>query len=377
MSSTPSSCVAGVPFFDMSRVPDPQSQAIAKAMRRVTERGAFILGEEVNLFEQAFARFCEAERCVGVGSGCDALLWALEALGIGPGDEVITVANTFVGTLLPIMRRGGTPVLVDCLDDVLNIDPDQVAAAITPRTKAIVPVHLYGQPAEMDEILAIADKHGLVVIEDAAQAHGATYKGRPCGSMGDAAGFSFYPAKNLGAYGDGGGLTTNDEALADRVCMIRNYGQGKKYHHDVAGWNSRLDTLQAAVLSAKLEYLPAANAARRTIAASYRERLCNLPIEIPVERKYVEHVYHQFVILVERRDEMRTFLDERGVQTGIHYPEPLHKLSAFAGEGFSKGTFPVTEATAKKLVSLPIFPSLTEMEIDRVCETIASFYSQG
>ena len=195
--------------------------------------------------------------------------------------------------------------------------------------------------------------------------------------MGDAAGFSFYPAKNLGAYGDGGGLTTNDEALADRVCMIRNYGQGKKYHHDVAGWNSRLDTLQAAVLSAKLEYLPAANAARRTIAASYRERLCNLPIEIPVERKYVEHVYHQFVILVERRDEMRTFLDERGVQTGIHYPEPLHKLSAFAGEGFSKGTFPVTEATAKKLVSLPIFPSLTEMEIDRVCETIASFYSQG
>ena len=364
-----------VPFLDMSRMPEAQQRAIAEAIAQITVQGNFVLGEEVDAFEKAFATFCGAKRCVGVASGCDALLWALTAIGVGPGDEVITVANSFVGTLLPILRTGAVPVLVDCLDDVLNIDPEQVAAAITPRTKAIMPVHLYGQPAEMDEILALADKLGLAVIEDAAQAHGASYKGRPCGSMGTAAGFSFYPAKNLGAYGDGGGLTTNDENLADRVGMIRNYGQSRKYHHDIVGWNSRLDTIQAAILSAKLEYLTAANDARRAVAATYRERLTDLPIEMPVEREYVEHVYHQFVILVDQRDDLQTFLGDHGIQTGIHYPEPLHKLKAFSDEEFARGSHPVTEATADKLVSLPIFPGLTENEIDKVCETMSAFFT--
>ena len=363
-----------VPFLDMSRISEAQQRAIEEAIGRITRQGNFILGKELDSFEKAFASFCGAERCVGVASGCDSLLLSLEALGIGSGDEVITVANTFVGTLLPILRRGAVPVLVDCLDDVLNIDPDQVAAAVTPRTKAIVPVHLYGQPAEMDEILALAEKHSLAVLEDAAQAHGATYKGRPCGGMGNAAGFSFYPAKNLGAYGDGGAMTTNDTDIAKHVRMISNYGQSEKYCHDLPGWNSRLDTIQAAILSVKLEGLPAANEARRSIAAAYRERLAELPLKIPVEREYVEHVYHQFVILVDRRDEMRAFLDQRGVQTGIHYPNPLHKLKAFSDCDFARGSHPVTEAVANKLVSLPIFPGLTESEIERVCETIAAFY---
>ena len=366
-----------VPFWDMARAGEAQQRAIEEAIAQITCQGNFILGEEVEIFERSFATFCEAERCIGVASGCDALLLALEALGIGPGDEVITVANTFVGTLLPILRAGATPVLVDCLADVLNIDPKQVTTAITPRTKAIVPVHLYGQPAEMDEILALADKNGLVVLEDAAQAHGATYKGRPCGSMGNAAGFSFYPAKNLGAYGDGGAMTTNDADIAKHVRMMRNYGQSKKYHHDIAGWNSRLDTIQAAVLSVKLQYLSAANDARRAVANAYREHLADLPIEIPLEREYVEHVYHQFVILVDQRDDLRAFLDQRGIQTGIHYPEPLHKLKAFSDEEFARGSHPVTDVNASKLVSLPIFPGLTEVEIERVCETMADFFGKS
>lgn len=364
-----------VPFFDMSRPPESERQAIDEAMKKVTKRNSFVLGQEVNDFEKAFAAFCSAERCIGVASGCDAILWSLEALGIEPGDEVITVANTFIGTILPILRASGTPVLVDCLKDALTIDPDQVAAAVTPRTKAIIPVHLYGQPAEMDEILAIAEKNGLVVVEDAAQAHGATYKGRTCGSMGNAAGFSFYPAKNLGAFGDGGGVTTNDHRLADRIGMIRNYGQSKKYHHDVDGWNSRLDTLQAAILAVKLTHLPAANEARRSIAKQYREQLAHLPVEIPVEREYVDHVYHQFVMQVDQRDELRSFLDQQGIQTGIHYPIPIHKLKVFAESEFARKSFPETEAAANRMLSLPIFPGLTTEEIAHVTSTISTFFS--
>jgi dTDP-4-amino-4,6-dideoxygalactose transaminase len=366
-----------VPFLDMARTNEAQQRAIGKAIAKITSQGNFILGEEVGRFEEAFATYCGSKNCVGVASGCDALLWAMEALNIGPGDEVITVANTFIGTLLPILRTGATPILVDCLEDVLNIDPDQVAAVITPRTKAIIPVHLYGQPAEMDEILAIAKKHDLAVIEDAAQAHGAIYKGAPCGSIGTAAGFSFYPAKNLGAYGDGGAMTTNDTDMANRVRMICNYGQSKKYHHDIEGWNSRLDTIQAAILLAKLDDLPAANDARRAVARAYRERLAGLPVEIPSEREYVEHVYHQFVILVDQRGELISFLENHGIQTGIHYPEPLHKLKAFSERNFARGSHPVTEAKSQKVLSLPIFPGLTEVEIERVCQSIAAFFGKN
>lgn len=367
----------GVPFFDGSRAPEKERRAIALAIAQVTEHGDFILGEEVGRFERLFAEVCGAQHCVGVASGCDALLWSLEALGVGPGDEVITVANTFVGTLLPILRRGATPVLVDCLSDVLTIDPDQVAAAVTPRTKAVVPVHLYGQAAEMDEILAVAEKHGLSVLEDASQAHGATYKGRACGSMGSAAGFSFYPAKNLGAFGDAGALTTDDEELALHVRRLCNYGQSQKHHHDLVGWNSRLDTIQAAVLLAKLPGLAAANEARRGIAAAYRERLAGLPLESCETRSYVDHVYHQFVIRVERRDELRDFLAARGIATAIHYPAPLHELKAFSGAEFSQGSFPVSERAARELVSLPVFPGLTEAEIEDVCEGLGEFFAQG
>lgn len=366
-----------VPFFDLSRSRGEESRAIARAIKGVTESGAFIRGEEVDRFERAFAEFCETRHCVGVASGCDALLWSLEALGIGPGDEVITVANTFVGTVLPVLRRGATPVLVDCLDDVLTIDPEQVAAAVTARTKAILPVHLYGQAAEMDEILAVAKEHGLTVLEDAAQAHGASYKGRACGSMGRAAGFSFYPAKNLGAFGDGGAVTTNDEELARHVRTLCNYGQREKNHYEIAGWNSRLDTIQAAVLGAKLPGLSNANEARREIASRYREGLAGLPLELCAVRDYAEPVYHQFVIRTPRRDALRQFLGDRGIGTGIHYPAPLHELEAFSDADFSRGSFPVAERAARRLVSLPMFPGLTAQEIERVCETLGEFFEKG
>ena len=366
-----------VPFFDLFRSSSEERRAIDRAIRDVIESGSFILGEEVDRFERRFAELSGARHCVGVASGCDALLWSLEALGVGPGDEVITVANTFVGTLLPVLRRGATPVLVDCLADVLTIDPDQVAAAVTPRTKVIIPVHLYGQAAEMDEILAVAKRHGLAVLEDAAQAHGASYKGRACGSMGAAAGFSFYPAKNLGAFGDGGAVTTNDEELASYVRTLCNYGQRQKNHHDIVGWNSRLDTIQAAVLGAKLPGLSGVNEARREIASRYREGLAGLPVELCVARDYAEHVYHQFVIRVERRDELREFLAAHGIGTGIHYPAPLHELEAFSDADFSRGSFPVAESAARRLVSLPIFPGLTPLEIERVCETLGEFFKKG
>ncbi|MBN2562053.1 MAG: DegT/DnrJ/EryC1/StrS family aminotransferase [Phycisphaerae bacterium] len=364
-----------VPFVDLQTQYKSLRDEVLPALEKVMSRAAFILGDEVSDFEKAFASFCGVSECVSVASGCSALLCAIKALGIGPGDEVITPANTYIATVLAISAAGATPVLVDCLEDTYELDPAAVRAAVTKKTKAVIPVHLYGQAADMDAILALAREHGLKVIEDAAQAHGATYKGKPCGSLGDVGCFSFYPGKNLGAYGDGGAITTNDPAVADYVRKYRNYGQTKKYYHDVVGWNDRLDTVQAAVLSVKLKHLAGWNAARRAHAEAYGERLKELPVVLPKVAEGNEPIYHLFVIRHPKRDVMLKELGEKGVSCGIHYPIPCHLQKAYSGLGYGKGSFPVAERTAPELLSLPMFPELSDEQIDYVCACIREFIS--
>jgi dTDP-4-amino-4,6-dideoxygalactose transaminase len=355
-----------VPFVDLQIQFQNLRDEILPAVENVMRRSAFILGEEVAQFEKDFATYCGAKHCVGVASGCDALLWALKACNIGPGDEVITVANTFIATVLAISFSGAKPVLVDCLEDTYEIDPEAVRRAITPRTKAIIPVHLYGQPADMDAVLAIAREHGLLVIEDAAQAHGAMYKGKMCGTFGIVGCFSFYPGKNLGAYGDGGAIVTDDPQIAERVRMLRNYGQPKKYYHDVVGWNSRLDTIQAAILSIKLRHLTAWNEARRAHAEQYKSLLGDAPVRLPSEAPNVRHVYHLYVARVPSRDEVLAKLGERGISCGIHYPVPIHLQKAYAHLGYPRGSFPICEKVAGEILSLPMYPELSYEQIEHV-----------
>ncbi len=363
-----------VPFVDLKMQYAGIRDEVLKAVDSVFSRTAFILGDEVAQFEKEFAAFCGSKECIGVATGCDAILWALKAVKVGPGDEVITAANSFIATALAITASGAKPVLVDCLPDSYEIDPAAIERAITPRTKAIVPVHLYGQAADMDPILKMACERGLMVIEDAAQAHGSTYKGRACGTFGKAGCFSFYPGKNLGAYGDGGAVTTDDPALAHQVRMLRNYGQSKKYYHDVAGWNSRLDTVQAAILSIKLRKLNEANEGRRRAAAQYVRELQGLPLTLPVELPGNKHIYHLFVIQVDERERFMEYLGKQGVGCGIHYPVPIHLQQAYADLGYKAGAFPVTEAIAPRLVSLPMFPELSETQVSYVCENIRAFF---
>ncbi len=363
-----------IPFVDLQTQFQSLRSEILPAMEKVMARTAFILGDEVAEFERAFAAFCGARECVGVASGCDALLWGVKALGIGPGDEVITTANTYIATALGITFAGAKPVLVDCLPDTYNMDPKAAEKAITKKTKALLPVHLYGQAADMDGIHAVAKKHGLRVIEDAAQAHGALYQGRKCGTLSEMGCFSFYPGKNLGAYGDGGAVVTNDKGLADLVRMWRNYGQTKKYYHDVIGWNSRLDTVQAAVLSVKLKRLEAWNNARHEHAAAYGDGLKGLPIQLPVEKAGNRHVYHLFVIQTPRRDELLKFLGSKGVSCGIHYPIPIHLQKCYESLGYRKGSFPVSESLAERALSLPMFPELTQEQIDYICAAVREFH---
>lgn len=346
------------------------------AVAGVLSRGDFILGGEVSEFEKEFASFCGTTEAVGVANGCDALLLALRACDIGPGDEVITVANSFIATALAISACGAKPVFVDCLEDSMNIDPAAVKRAITSKTKCIIPVHLCGQPADMDSINAIAAEHKLVVIEDAAQAHGAMYRGRLCGSMGQIGCFSFYPGKNLGAYGDGGAITTNDPALAEKIRMLRNYGQSRKYYHEVTGWNSRLDTVQAAILRVKLKYMNKWNDARRVHADYYNRHLAGLPLQLPVELPGNHHVYHLYAIRTEKRDELMKYLSERGIASGIHYPIPIPFQNAYADLGYKKGSFPISENIAEKLVSLPMYPELTTEKQQYVCESLRDYYSR-
>jgi dTDP-4-amino-4,6-dideoxygalactose transaminase len=363
---------AKLPLVDLRAQHATLAVEVQAAVERVMTNADFILGADVAAFEEEFAGYCEAQHCVGLDSGMSALELGMRAMGIGPGDEVITPAGSFIASSSAISFTGATPVWVDVERDTYNIDPDLVEAAITGRTKAIMVVHLYGQPASMDRVLEVAGRHGLPVIEDACQSHGARYKGRRTGSMGAFGAFSFYPSKNLGAYGDAGALTTNDAGLAERVHMMRNYGQRAKYEHVYLAWNRRLDTMQAAVLRVKLPHLDAWNQSRRRIASLYGELLAGSPsVLLPHSAPDVEHVYHLYVIQVDGRDLVQADLAARGIGTGIHYPLPIHLQEAYRGQGFGPGSFPVAEAAARRVLSLPIYPELTEADVRRVAGTVA------
>jgi dTDP-4-amino-4,6-dideoxygalactose transaminase len=364
-----------VPFVDLRAQYDSIAPDVRMRMERVLEAGDFILGRDVEVFEHEFAVYCGVEHAIGVDSGTSALELALRALGVGAGCEVITVANTFIATALAVTGTGATPVFVDCLS-AGAVDPALLEAAVTERTKAIVPVHLYGRPVDMDGVLAVAQRHGLAVVEDAAQAHGARFHGRRAGSLGDAAAFSFYPAKNLGAYGDGGAVVTNDAGLADSVRLLRNYGQREKYHHLTIGFNRRLDTLQAAVLSVKLARLDTWNSRRQELARLYCELLADTPgIELPPadEPDTVESVWHLFVIESSERDELRRYLGERGIGTGIHYPVPVHLQPAYAHLGLCAGAFPRSEERARRVLSLPMYPELAADDVAYVAQAVRGF----
>jgi len=356
-----------VPFLDLRVQHARIRDEVMAAMGEVIEANAFAGGPFVTRFEEAYARFCDTRFCVGVANGTDSLWLSLLACGVGAGHEVITVPMTFMATAEAITYAGAKPVFVDIEPRTFTMNVSQIEAAITPRTKAIVPVHLFGQCADMDPILAIAHKHGLVVIEDAAQAHGALYKGRKAGSIGLAGSFSFYPGKNLGAWGEAGAITTSDNALRDRLVMFREHGQKKKYYHDVIGWNSRMDGLQGAVLGVKLKYLDQANAARRRIATLYHEQLTGTPdLLLPAEAEYARHIYHVYAVRVARRDEVMQRLADHGIGTGIHYPVPVHLQNAYAGLGYRRGDFPVSEACAESFLSLPMYPELTDTQVAAV-----------
>jgi dTDP-4-amino-4,6-dideoxygalactose transaminase len=365
-----------VAFVDLRAQYAELSGELRAAVTGALESTDFILGGEVELFEEEFAEFCGVAHAVGLDSGTSSLELALRAFGVGPGDEVITAANTFAATALAISYTGATPVLVDVSRATYNMNPALLEEAITPRTRAIVPVHLYGQPADMDAIVPIAREHGIPVIEDACQAHGAAYRGRPAGSIGDAAAFSFYPAKNLGAAGDAGALVTNDDGVAETVRMLRNYGQEEKYHHLIRGYNRRLDTLQAAVLRVKLRHLHRWNALRGRHAALYSDLLSPTHVNTPYVADDVLHVWHLYVVRSPHRDELRDQLGAYGIATGIHYPVPIHLQPAYADLGYSEGTFPVSEQCSREVLSLPMFAELTRADIEHVVDVIAGFNVQ-
>ncbi len=348
-----------VPFLDLRAPYLELEEELDAAYRRVMGSGWYVLGREVEAFEEEFAAYCEAEHCVGVANGLDALHLILRACGIGEGDEVIVPSNTYIATWLAVSYAGATPVPVEPDEGTYNLDPELIEAAITPRTRAVIAVHLYGQPAEMDAINEVAGRHGLKVIEDAAQAHGARYKGRRAGSLGDAAGFSFYPGKNLGAFGDGGAVVTDDAELADRVRVLRNYGSRVKYHNEVKGFNSRLDELQAALLRVKLAKLDEWNARRQTVAARYLEALGEeSDLTLPSVPGWAEPVWHLFVVRHPEREALQRHLADMGIGTLVHYPVPPHLSEAYAGEGWLPEDFPVAEALAGDVLSLPMGPHL-------------------
>jgi len=360
-----------IPFLDLKAHHDPIRTEVMAAINAVVDQNAFAGGPFVSRFEEDYARFCGAKYCVGVANGTDAIWLALLAKGIGPGDEVITIPMTFMATAEAITYAGATPVFVDIDPQTYTMDVSQVAAAITPKTKAIIPVHLFGQCADMDPLLALATQHNLVVIEDGAQAQGARYKDRTAGTMGHACATSFYPGKNLGAWGEAGAITTNDSELRERMVMFREHGQKKKYFHDVVGWNARMDGIQAAVLSVKLKYLDKANQGRRRAAAQYQKLLAGIPgLILPVEAPYAGHVYHIYAVRVEQRDSLMQQLGERGIGTGIHYPVPVHLQNAYSSLGHKRGDFPVSEACADSFLSLPMFPELTEDQVEIVAREL-------
>ncbi len=365
---------ATVPFLDVRAAMQELETPVLEAVQRVVRSGWYLMGEELAAFEREFAAFTEAKVAVGVGNGLDAIVLALQALGIGPGDEVIVPSNTFIATWLAVTRIGAVPVGVEPIVGQWNIDPARIEAAITPRTRALVPVHLYGQPSELGELLAIAERHRLVVVEDAAQAQGARYAGQRVGAHGHAVAWSFYPGKNLGAFGDAGAVTTNDPEVAARVRALGNYGSRKKYVHDLAGTNSRLDEIQAAVLRVKLQHLDSWNARRRIVAERYTQELAGVPgLCLPSVLPGREHVWHLYVVDHELRDELQQHLATSGIQTLVHYPIPPHLSGAFSSLGLGEGTFPIAEKAARTHLSLPIGPHLSEKDVTRVIDACRSF----
>jgi dTDP-4-amino-4,6-dideoxygalactose transaminase len=384
-----------VPFLDLKVQFREIEHEVLPMVKEAMENAAFIGGPQVSGFESEFAAFCDSKHCAGVNSGTDAIRFALMAAGVRPGDEVVTVSHTFIATTEAISQVGAKPVFVDIDPKTYNMDPNKLDDYLTTRLgggspsdkrqatsdkqrpKAVIPVHIYGQPADMDALLEVARKNDLVVIEDACQAHGALYKGRKAGSMGVAGCFSFYPGKNLGAYGEGGAVVTENEDMADKIRMIRDHGQAKKYYHDMEGYNGRLDAIQAGVLRIKLRRLAGWNEARRRNAALYDELLSKIPgVTVPFQADFATSVYHLYVILVGDRDELQKYLGEKGIGTGLHYPVPLHLQKAYAGQGYKRGDFPVTESVASRLLSLPMFPELKKDQIEYVAECIGQFMTR-
>jgi len=364
-----------VPFLDLKLQYQSIRPEIDAAIRTVLESTSFVLGKTVSEFERAFAQAHEVKHSIGLSSGTDGNHLSLHLLGVGRGDEVILPVNTFIATAWGATLCGATPAFIDCDPDSYNLGPSKVEKAITPQTKAIVAVHLYGQPADLDPLAEIAASHNSYLVEDAAQAHLAEYKGRKVGGIGIAAAFSFYPGKNLGAYGEAGALTTNDDSIAENARMFRDQGQSRKYYHDSYGHNYRMEAIQGAVLSVKLKYLPQWTERRRAVAAKYRDMLQDVDqIVLPKEMPYAKHVYHLFVIRAQQRDDLRVFLEQKEVDTGLHYPIPLHLQKAFQHLGYKRGDFPVAEKLADDILSLPIYPELTTQQIEYVCDSIREFY---
>lgn len=363
-----------VPYLDLKVQYESLRDEIADSLQQVLDNTAFAGGPFVEKFEKEFASFCQSKFALGVGNGTDALWASLTALGVGQGDEVITTPNTFIATTEAILLSGAKIVFVDIDEVTYNIDPALIESAITERTKAIIPVHLYGQPADMDPIMEIAKKHGLFVIEDACQAHGARYKGRRAGTIGDIGCFSFYPGKNLGAYGEAGGIVTDNPQLVEKIKMFRDHGQIKKYHHSSFGWNGRMDGFQGAVLSVKLKYLDQWNENRRKNAELYNNLLGDVEgITTPAQAEYAEHVYHIYTIRVKNRDKLMVSLGEKNISCGIHYPIPLHLQDAYRDMGHSKGSFSVTEKCSEQVISLPMYPELSEEQIEKVSQEVKAF----
>jgi dTDP-4-amino-4,6-dideoxygalactose transaminase len=372
-----------VPFLDLTRQYERIQEEVLSAQKRVFEKGRFILGEGVSNLEEEFARYCGVRYGVGVGSGTDALFLALKAAGIGEGDEVVTVSHSFVATAFAISLAGAMPVFIDIDPETSTMDPNALEDFLKKRKrkgrgrgriKALLPVHLYGHPAEMDAIMDIADRYHLLVIEDACQAHGAEYQGQRVGSIGAMGCFSFYPTKNLGAYGDGGMVVTDHKTYYERLRLLRCYGEKRKYEHILKGWNSRLDEVQAAILRVKLKYLDQWNGERRKKALMYRRLLANADVTLPVEKEQARHVYHLFVIRTKRRNALQAFLKEQGIETLIHYPIPIHLQKAFSGLRYRKGSLPVTERCAREVLSLPFFPELSSEEMREIQGQIKNFF---
>lgn len=359
-----------VPFLNLQPAYQSTQAAIDAALLRVARSGWFLLGQELLDFERSFAEFCGSRHCAGVANGLDALQLSLRALGVGEGDEVLVPANTYIATWLAVSQCGATPVPVEPDPLSYNIDPARLAAALTPRSKVILPVHLYGLPADMDAINGVASEHGLRVLDDCAQAHAAVYKGRPVGDLADISAWSFYPGKNLGAMGDGGGVSTSDADLDARVRVLRNYGSRVKYHNEVKGINSRLDEIQAAVLAAKLPQLQAATEQRRHIAARLLDGLAGLPLLLPHEPEGLESAWHLFVVRHEARDRLQAGLLKQGIGSLIHYPVPPHLQPAYAELGLGEGDFPLAEAIHREVLSLPLWPGMSEAQIDRVIAAV-------